>query len=105
MIHVIVTSIIQPGSLDQYLQLARQLAPLVEAEEGCRRYRYTLETDSPIEIQEPVEAHRVTLLEEWESMAHLSAHLQAPHMKEHGPAMAALRDSVEIRVTADIEGA
>ena len=105
MIHVIVTSSIKPGSLDEFLRLARQLTPLVEAEEGCRRYRFTIDINSPIDTQEPIEPYRVTLLEEWDSLRHLGAHTQAAHMKEYGPSMAAMRENVKIRATADLEPA
>ena len=94
MIHVIVTATINPGSLDEYLRLAAELAPQVEAEAGCRRYSYTLDIASPIGIQDPVDENRVTLIEEWESLAHLEAHLSAPHMSEYGPRMSGLRSSV-----------
>ena len=103
MIHVIVTMNIAPGRLDEFLVLARELGALVNAEAGCVRYEYTVDTPSPLPIQEPIDEHRVTLIEQWESTAVLAAHLQAPHMKEHGPAMNALRSgAVTARVTRSI---
>ena len=105
MLHVIVSMNIKPGRLDDFLVLARQLAPLVHAEEGCIRYEYTLDTTSPLSIQGAVEDHRVTLIEQWDSAAALAAHLQAPHMKQYGPAMGALREGdVTARVTRPIDG-
>ena len=103
MIHVIVSTTIKPNKLDEYLDRARNLAPLVEAEAGCLRYEYTVDVASPLPTQEPVQADRVTLIEEWESLAHLEAHLQAPHMREHGPALGALRENSQIRVTRSID--
>ena len=106
MLHVIVTMTIKPGRLDDFLALARQLAPLVQAEQGCIRYDYTLDTESPLPIQGPIDDHRVTLIEQWESAAALAAHLQAPHMKQYGPAMGVLRTGdVAARVTRPVEGA
>ena len=105
MLHVIVTMNIKPGRLDDFLALARQLAPLVHAEQGCIRYDYTLDTASPLSIQGEIDDHRVTLIEQWESPAALAAHLQAPHMKQFGPAMGALRTGeVSARVTRPIDG-
>ncbi|MCY4483643.1 MAG: putative quinol monooxygenase [Spirochaetaceae bacterium] len=105
MLHVIVTMNIKPGRLDDFLALARQLAPLVHAEQGCIRYDYTLDTASPLSIQGEIDDHRVTLIEQWESPAALAAHLQAPHMKQYGPAMGALRTGeVSARVTRPIDG-
>lgn len=106
MLHVLVTMTIKPGRLDDFLALARQLAPLVHAEEGCIRYEYTVDTTSPLPIQGAIDDHRVTLIEQWESPVTLAAHLQAPHMKQYGPAMGALRTGeVTARVTRPIDGA
>ena len=105
MLHVIVTMTIKLGRLDEFLTLARQLAPLVHAEKGCIRYEYTLDTASPLSIQGAIDDHRVTLIEQWESAAALADHLQAPHMKQYGPAMGALRTgAVAARVTRPIDG-
>ena len=103
MVHVIVTMNIKPGHRDEFLAVARELAPLVQAEAGCVRYEYTVDLPSPLSIQEPLDDHRVTLIEQWESAEALAAHAQAPHMKQHGPAMAALRTgAVTARVTGPI---
>ena len=84
----------------EFRAVARKLAALVRAEAGCLRYEYTVDTPSPLAIQEPIDEHRVTLIEQWESDAALEAHTRAPHMKEHGPALAALRTgAVSARVT------
>lgn len=100
MVHVIVTMQVAPGRMEQFLAVARELGPLVRAEAGCLRYDYTVDTPSPLSIQEPLDDHRVTLIEQWESAAALAAHLQAPHMKQYGPALAELRSgAVTARVT------
>ncbi len=104
MLHVIVSMTVEPGRLDEFLAVARQLAPMVQAERGCLRYEYTVDTASPLPIQEPVEDHRITLIEQWESTAALAAHLQAPHMKQYGPRIAELRTgAVTARVTRPID--
>ncbi len=105
MVHVIVTMQVEPGRMDEFISVARELAPLVRAETGCLRYDYTVDTPSPLAIQEPIDDHRVTLIEQWESDDALAAHTRAPHMKEHGPALAALRTgAVSARVTRPLAG-
>ena len=100
MIHVIVTMQVEAGRMAEFLAVARELAALVRAEAGCLRYEYTVDTPSPLAIQEPIDEHRVTLIEQWESDAALEAHTRAPHMKEYGPMLAALRTgAVSARVT------
>ena len=84
----------------EFRAVARKLAALVRAEAGCLRYEYTVDTSSPLAIAEPIDEHRVTLIEQWESEAALAAHTRAPHMKEYGPVLAALRrGAVSARVT------
>ena len=100
MVHVIVTMQVAAGRMEEFIAAARGLAALVRAEAGCLQYDYTVDTASPLPIQEPLDDHRVTLIERWESAAALEAHLQAPHMKQYGPTLAALRTGgVTARVT------
>jgi quinol monooxygenase YgiN len=104
MLHVIVTMHVKPGRLEEFLVLARALGKLAEAEAGCVRYQYTVDTPSPLSIQDPVDPHRVTLIEQWESPATLATHLQAPHMKQYGPPMNELRTGgLTARVTRPID--
>ena len=89
----------------EFRAVARKLAALVRAEAGCLRYEYTVDTPSPLAIAEPIDDHRVTLIEQWESDAALAAHTRAPHMKQYGPALAALRTAaVNARVTRALTG-
>jgi quinol monooxygenase YgiN len=102
LIHVVVTMIIREGQMPRFLELARQVSAEVRREAGCIAYEYTLDVQSPLPTQEPVQANRLTLIEKWESLEALEAHMSAPHMKLFGPRMQPLRESVAIRVTRDI---
>jgi quinol monooxygenase YgiN len=102
MIHVVVTMVIKEGRLPEFLELARRVAAEVRREAGCLAYDYTLDVKSPLPTQEPVQANRLTLIERWESLEALEAHMTAPHMKLYGPQMQPLRESAAIRVTRDI---
>ncbi len=93
---------LKEGAMPAFRKLARELASLVQREEGCAGYEFTADVQSPIGIQEPVQGNRVTLIEKWASLEALSAHLAAPHMKAAGPKMDALRESVTIRVTRSL---
>ena len=67
MINVVVTMIIKDGRMDDFRAIAAELAPKVQAEEGCLAYEYTVDVQSPLGRQEPVQSNRVTLLEQWEN--------------------------------------
>jgi quinol monooxygenase YgiN len=98
MLNVIVTMKIKEGRMQDFLTVCGELRPLVLKEKGCQGYDYLRDTASPLGIQEPVDADRVTLLERWESVEALTAHLATPHMKEAGLKMKELRSSVSARV-------
>lgn len=80
MIHVLATITLHPGKRDAFLDAFRQLVPLVHAEDGCNEYGPTIDVPTGIPVQGPPRPDVVTVIEKWESIDHLHAHLAAPHM-------------------------
>ena len=81
MIHVIASIQIQPGKRDAFLAEFHRLMPEVHAEAGCLAYGPTVDIrSSGIDRQAPVRDDVVTIVEQWESLDALKAHLAAPHM-------------------------
>jgi len=99
MLHVIVTMRIKEGQMPAFLDACAALRPLVLQEPGCRAYDYTRDTGSPFGSEPPIEPDRITLLERWESLEALKAHMSAPHMQAAGAKMKDMRASVEVRLT------
>lgn len=99
MIHIVVTMIVKAGRLPDFLAECEKLRPLVLAEQGCIEYVYTRDIASPLGIQETINSNRITLVEKWESLAALQVHTEQAHMKEFGPRIQAMRESVTARVT------
>jgi quinol monooxygenase YgiN len=95
MIHLVVTMQIQPGSRQAFLKLFNGVRPAVLAEAGCVQYQLCQElpggTDSP-------DPDRFTLLEQWESEAHLKAHLASSHMKAYAQSVKPLRSATTVRL-------
>ena len=85
MIHIVVTMIVKSSRLPDFLAECEKLRPLVLAEPGCIEYVYTRDIASPLSIQEPLHANRITLIEKWNSLAALQVHMEQAHMKEFGP--------------------
>lgn len=83
MLHVLATIELRPGTRDAYLAEFRRLVPKVRAEAGCVAYGPTLDARTDIAAQVPYRENAVTILETWESLAHLKAHLAQPHMAEY----------------------
>ncbi len=79
MIHVIAQISIRPGTREGFLAEFHQIVPQVLAEEGCLEYGPTVDADTPISAQ-ITDDNLVVIVEKWESVAHLEAHLAAPHM-------------------------
>src|SRR4029077_9200129 len=83
MIHVIATIELAEGARDAFLAEFRKLVPLVRAEAGCLEYGPTTDLDTGISVQMPVRVDVVTVVEKWESLDALRAHMSAPHMTEY----------------------
>ena len=98
MIHIVCTFIVKKGKMEEYMALSKKLRGHVLLEKGCVEYSFAREYKSSIAIQEEVNPDRVTLIEKWETAEDLAAHGEAPHMKEIGPGLRALRDSATARV-------
>lgn len=83
MIHVIAAIEIKPGAKQQFIDEFHALVPAVLAEEGCIEYGPTVDVETGIGVQIPLRENVVTIVEKWESIDHLKAHLVAPHMDEY----------------------
>ncbi len=83
MIHVIATIQLAPGTRTQFLEEFRQVVPLVRAEAGCLEYGAAVDEPTALRAQELVGEDTVIVVEKWESVAALEAHLRAPHMEEY----------------------
>lgn len=80
MIIVLATISLQPGTRDAFLGEFRQILSSVRAEAGCLEYGPYVDQPTPIPAQVDLREDVVTVVEKWESVAALEAHLQAPHM-------------------------
>jgi quinol monooxygenase YgiN len=83
MIHVIAAIEVAPGKREAFLEEFRQIIPAVHAEQGCLEYGPTVDAVTGIEAQQPLRDNVVTVVEKWESVDALKAHLAAPHMVEY----------------------
>lgn len=84
MIHVIAQIDLKPGTRDDFLREFHRIVPLVRKEAGCLDYGPTIDAETDIENQDR-NPQRVIIIERWESVEHLKAHLSAPHMVAYRP--------------------
>jgi len=98
MIYVIATIEIAAGKRDEFVKAFRENVPNVLAEKGCIEYEPTIDLATDIKAQPAVRADVVTVVEKWESLAALNAHLVAPHMMSYRERVKQLVKSVSIQV-------
>jgi quinol monooxygenase YgiN len=97
-IHVIANIEVKSGRRDEFLRLFRENVPNVLAEDGCIRYEPSLDVDTGIPVQGGVRENVVTIVEAWESLEHLKAHLEAPHMAVYREKVAGMVAGVTLQV-------
>ena len=83
MLSVIAEIEVVAGNRDDFIAEFRKVVPLVLAEEGCVEYGPTVDAQTDIPTQIPRRDNIVTIVEKWESLDHLKAHLVASHMTEY----------------------
>jgi quinol monooxygenase YgiN len=83
MIHVVATIELAEGKRDDFLKRVRQLVPEVRAEKGCMEYGPAIDTPTGIKAQMPLRGNVVVMLEKWQDVKSLEAHLGAPHMLKY----------------------
>lgn len=98
MIHVIATVEVAAGQREAFLAEFRKVMPLVRAEQGCLDYGPAVDLASGAAAQGPVRNDVVTIVERWESLDALEAHLQAPHMAEYRTRVKDLVRGVHLQV-------
>jgi quinol monooxygenase YgiN len=97
MIHVIATIQTAAGRRDDFLAAFGQLVPDVRAEAGCLEYGPTVDLATPASSQPPRD-DVVTVIEKWESVEALLAHLKAPHILRYRERVKDIVAGIEIRV-------
>ena len=87
MIHVIATIDLKPDCRDDYLKILRENVPKVRAEDGCLAYEPTIDIESGLPIKSEIRDNVVTIIEAWESLEALHAHLKTEHMAQYREAV------------------
>ena len=97
MINVIASIHIKKGKLSDYLQILKASVPAVKKEKGCIEYLPACDIDTGLPLQ-VLDDHCVTILEQWESLEALNAHLRSPHMLDYREKVKDIVDRVSVKV-------
>ncbi|HIE99421.1 MAG TPA: antibiotic biosynthesis monooxygenase [Planctomycetes bacterium] len=97
MVTVIATVTCTSGHRNDFLTEFRKIVPEVLQEAGCIEYGPTIDAATDLGNQH-IDENRVTIVEKWESLDALKAHLVAPHMEAYRPKVKEFVESSELRV-------
>ena len=84
MIHLIAFLTAKPGKRAAILTEFAKVVPLVRAEKGCIEYQPVVDAAGSPRDQTKLGPDKFAVVEKWESLAALHAHMDAPHMAEYG---------------------
>jgi quinol monooxygenase YgiN len=97
MVHVIAEVRVKPGNVDEFMKIFKENVPLVRAEKGCIQYVPTVDVNADLPPQ-IMDENVVTIVEAWESLDNLHAHLASPHMLAYREKVSGVVENVTIRV-------
>jgi quinol monooxygenase YgiN len=80
MIYVVVMVRVKEGKAKEYIELFKSVAQTVRKEKGCLEYKPAV--DAAGAPPDSVDKNTVVILERWESMEVLQAHMGTAHMRE-----------------------
>ncbi len=97
MINVIATIEVKDSRLDDFIEIFKSNVPNVLQEDGCIEYLPTVDFNAKLPSQ-VLDSSTVTVIEKWESFAHLQAHFVAPHMLKYKSEVKDLVESVSLKI-------
>ncbi|RLD67204.1 MAG: antibiotic biosynthesis monooxygenase [Bacteroidetes bacterium] len=97
MINVIASIHIKEGQLSEFIEIFKSNIPNVLKEKGCIKYVATIDANSGIDTQE-LNKNVITVIEKWESIEDLHAHLSAQHMLAYKEKVKNIVEEVSLKV-------
>jgi quinol monooxygenase YgiN len=97
MICVLASIELHEGQRAAFLEIFRANVPKVRQENGCLEYFPAVDLDSGLPVQR-LEGNMVTVIEKWQSLEALRAHLAAPHMLEYKDKVQTLVKDISLKV-------
>ena len=97
MINVIASVQLKPGKASEFIEIFKANIENVHAEDGCIEYYPTVDLDADLPPQ-VLDDNVVTIIEKWESLEALRAHLTAPHMLSYREKVKDIVENVSLKV-------
>jgi quinol monooxygenase YgiN len=100
MISVIASIRVKGDRLSQFIEILRANVPKVREESGCIEYFPAIDIDSGLPVQK-LDKNVVTIIEKWESVEALRAHLKTPHMLAYREMVKDIVEELSIKVVKE----
>ncbi len=97
MINVIASIRVKPDSLSAFLEIFKTNILLVKQEKGCIEYFPSVDVDSGLPPQ-VLDADVVTVIEKWEDLDALHAHLTSAHMIAYQEKVKDMVEDVSLKI-------
>jgi quinol monooxygenase YgiN len=101
MINVIASIRVKSGKLSDYLAILKANMPAVNKERGYIEYVPTVDIDVNL-TQQVLDKNVVTILEKWESLEALHAHLGSAHMLDYREKVKTIVENVSLKVLQEV---
>ncbi len=102
MINVIASICVKTGAISEYLDILKANISAVRKEKGCVEYVPMVDIDAKLPTQ-VFDDNVVTILEKWESLEALHAHLASPHMLAFREKVRNIVENVAIKVLQKVD--
>ena len=97
MISVIASVRIKADRISQFIEIVKANVPEVRKEKGCIEYTPATDIDSGLPVQK-FDKSVVTIVEKWDSVEALKAHLKTPHMLAYREKVKDIVEDLSIKV-------
>jgi quinol monooxygenase YgiN len=97
MINVIASIHIKEGQLSEFIDIFKSNIPNVIKEKGCIEYVPTVDVPTGLPPQE-LNNNVVTIIEKWNSLDDLKAHISAPHMLAYKEKVMNLIEKMSLKI-------
>lgn len=100
MIHVLASIQIKEDRVSEFIDIFKANIPHVLKEQGCVQYVPTIDVPTGLPLQ-ALNPAVVTIIEQWNSLDDLRAHLSAPHMLAYQAQVKELVENVSLKVLTE----
>jgi len=97
MISVLASIRIKEGKRAAFLDIFNANVAKVKQESGCMEYFPAIDIDSGLPVQK-IDDNVVTIIETWQSLEALKAHLETAHMLEYKEKVKTLVEEISLKV-------